>query len=68
MGSSLAIFFQINKFRRFYLSVHSKGKLLTRGKIEKHLTPYNFNSKGGNLRQVVFLIEFEALCLEFFIK
>ena len=32
-------------------SKNSKRKLLTPGKIEKHLIPYNFNSKGDNLRQ-----------------
>ena len=47
---------------------NSKWKLLTPGKIEKHLIPYNFNSKGDNLRQVEFLIEFEAVCWEFLIK
>ena len=43
-------------------------KLPTPGKMEKHLIPYNFNSKGDNLRQVAFLTEFEAVCWEFLIK
>ena len=80
MGSSLAIFFQINNFRRFHIkcaqvqeakqqfSKNSKWKLLTPGKIEKHLIPYDFNSKGDNLKQVEILIEFEAVCWEFLIK
>ena len=50
------------------ISKKSKWKLLTPGKIEKHLTPYNFNSKGDNLRQVAFLTEFKAVFLEFLIK
>ena len=37
-------------------------------KIEKHLIPYNLNSKGDNLRQVEVLIEFEAVCSEILIK
>ena len=64
MGSSLAIFFLINNFRRLDIncahrreakqrfSKNSKWKLLTPGKIENHLIPYNFNSKGDNLRLV----------------
>ena len=80
MGSSLAIFFQINKFRSLHSSAHkgeepnnslkknSKWKRLTPGKAEKHLIPYNFNWKGDNLRQAAFLIEFQAVCWEFLIK
>ena len=80
MGSSLAIFFQINHFRRFHiqcaqrqegkqqLSKTYKRKLLTPGKIEKHLVPYNMYSKGDNLKQIEILTEFEAVCWEFLIK
>ena len=32
-----------------------------------HLIPYDFKSKGDNLRQVAFLIEFEAICWEILI-
>ena len=76
----LTVFFQVNNFRRFHIkyaqrqeakqqfSKNSKWKLLTPGKIEKHLIPYNFNSKGDNLTQVEILIEFEAVCSEFLIK
>ena len=76
MGSSLAIFFLINNFRRFHIkcaqrkqgeakqqfSIHSKRKLLTPGEILNHLSPYNVNSKGDNLRQVEFRNEFDAVC------
>ena len=80
MGSTLVIFFQINNFMGFRIkcaqkqeakqqfSKNSKWKLLTPGKIEKHLIPYNFNSKGDNMRQVEILIEFSAICWEFLIK
>ena len=65
MGSTLAIFFLINTFRRFHIkcaqrreakqqfSKHSKSKRLTSGKIEYHLITSNFNSKGDYLRQLV---------------
>ena len=49
-------------------SENSKWKRLTPGKIEKHLIPYNFNSKGDILKQVQILIEFEIVCWEFLIK
>ena len=49
-------------------SKNSEWKLLTPGKIEKHLIPYNFISKWDNLKQVEILIEFEAVCWEFLIK
>ena len=39
-----------------------KEKFPIRGKIENHLIPYNFDSKGDNLRKVDFRIEFEAIC------
>ena len=80
MGSSSAIFLQTNNFWTFHIkcaqrqeakqqfSKNSKRKLLTPGKIEKHLISYNFNSKGDNLRHVEFLIEFEAVCWELLIK
>ena len=77
MGSLLAIFFQINHFRRFHIkcakrqegkqqfSKTSTRKLLTPGKIEKHLVPYNINSKGDNFNQKEILIEFEAFAGSF---
>ena len=73
MGSSLTIFFSINNLRRFHIqsaqrrrakqqfSKTSKWKLLTPAEIENHLIPYNLNSKGDNLRQVDFWIEFAAV-------
>ena len=38
------------------------------GKIENHLIPCHFNSKGDNLRQVEFRNEFEIVCWGFLIK
>ena len=49
-------------------SKNSKWKFLTSGKIEKHLIPYNFNSKGDNLKQVEILTEFKVVWWEFLIK
>ena len=43
-------------------SKNSKWKFLIPRKIEEHLIPYDFNSKGDNLRQAAFLTEFEAVC------
>ena len=67
--SILAIFVSINHFRRFHIKLtlkrrakqhfpkHSRYKLLTPFEIVYHLIPYNFNSKGDNLRKVEFRIE-----------
>ena len=49
-------------------SKNSKRKLLTPGKLENHLIPHNFNSKGDNLRQVECRIKFETVCWGFLIK
>ena len=80
MGSSVAIFFLINHFMRFHIkcpqwreakqqfSKNTKQKLLTPVEIENHLMSFTLNSKGDNLRQVEFRIEFEAVCWEFLNK
>ena len=53
---------QTTVFQKFQVKTSNTSK------IEKHLIPYNFNSKGDNLRQVAFLIELEAVCWKFLIK
>ena len=47
----------------FYETAYQVSKKAP-SEIENHLIPYNFNSKawkGDNLRQVEFLMEFEAI-------
>ena len=68
-----AIFFSVINFRRFHVklaqrrrakqqfSKNSKRKLLIPVDIENQLIPNNFYSKGGNLRQVEFRFESEAI-------